>query len=65
VLKFLPSSVKKIFSAHPDHDEEKDTINPIKGKKSNGRQEEARNDRQEEACIGRQGEINSHAKDEG
>ena len=26
-LKFLPSLVKKIFSAHPDHDEEKDTIN--------------------------------------
>jgi len=49
--------VKKIFSAHPDHDEEKDTTNPIKGKKSSGRQEEAR--------IGRQVEINCLDKGQG
>ena len=47
-LKFLPRLVKKIFFAHPDHDEEKDTIKRIKGQKSACRQEETRRGRQEE-----------------
>ena len=48
MLKFLPRLVKKIFFAHPDHDEEKDTIKRIKGQKSACRQEETRRGRQEE-----------------
>ena len=50
-LKFLPSLFKKIFSAHPDHDEEKDTIHSVQAQEKTGHQAEGKTGHQAEAKL--------------